>query len=149
MLFYTHLIFAFLFGILSMNYVHPANQVLFIVLVVFGGTLPDVDSSSSKLGSKVKVVSWFFKHRGFFHSLFVLPFISLILYFIGFSNFAIPIIIGYVSHLIADSMTKEGIMFLYPLSKAKIKGFIRTGGFLEKIIFIILVVLSGYSLLHS
>ena len=149
MLFYTHLALAFLFGLIGISYFHPSNQILFIILVLFGGLLPDVDSSKSKLGSKVKVISIFFKHRGIFHSLLILPVIAFLLYYFGYSHFALPIIIGYVSHFVGDIVTKEGLMLLYPLSDFRIKGMIRTGGFIEKIIFIALLLMSGYFLLLS
>ena len=149
MLYYTHLAFGFLLGLLGIKYFGVQNQILFIILVLFAALLPDIDSPNSKLGSKVKIISLFFKHRGILHSLLILPVISFILFYFNFSRFSLPILIGYLSHLIGDSITKEGIMLFSPFSKFRIKGFIKTGGIIEHIIFLVLIVLSGYFLLQS
>lgn len=149
MMFYTHLALAFIAGILAINYFHPANQILFIILVLFAGIFPDIDHPNSKLGSYVKIISWLFRHRGIFHSILILPLIALILQYFNYSRFSLPLIIGYAAHLLGDISTKEGLMLFHPLSSYRISGFIRTGGFLERIIFMALLVLSGYLLLHS
>jgi len=71
------------------------------------------------------------------------------LYYFNYSRFSLPIIVGYISHLIGDAITKEGIMPFYPFSGFRIKGFIRTGGLIEQILFIALMVVSAYFLLYS
>ena len=43
---------------------------------------------------------------------------------------------SYASHLVMDAITKKGIVPFHPL-KLKIKGNIRSGGFFEKIIFLL------------
>ncbi len=146
MMYYTHLIFAFLAGLLGIKLFHPSNQILFMVLVLFSGLLPDIDHPKSKLGRYFRPLNFFISHRGIFHSLMILPVISLLLYYFNYSYLSLPIIVGYISHLIGDAITKEGIMPLYPVSKMRINGFISVGGFLEKILFIGLVLLSGYFL---
>ena len=149
MLYYTHLAFGFLLGLSGIRYFNIQNQILFIILVLFAALLPDIDSPNSKLGSKIKVISLFFKHRGILHSLLILPLIYLVLFYFDYSRFALPLLIGYLSHLIGDSITKEGIMLFSPFSKFKIKGFIKTGGITEHITFILLVFISGFYLLQS
>ncbi len=148
MLFYTHLIFAFLSGLFAIRYFSISDQILFIILVLFSGLLPDIDSPNSKFGKYFKHLMPF-KHRGFIHSLIVLPVIAFILYYFNYSRFSLPIIVGYISHLIGDAITKEGIMPFYPFSGFRIKGFIRTGGLIEQILFIALMVVSAYFLLYS
>ena len=44
------------------------------------------------------------------------------------------IFIGYTAHLAADMLTVEGIKPLYPLSKEKIQGPLKTGSILETFI---------------
>jgi len=56
------------------------------------------------------------------------------LFYIGLAIF-----IGYLTHLIADSITLEGINFLYPFSSFRIKGLIRTGSLIESLLFFILI----------
>ena len=135
-MFKTHVAAGFLAGIFLMQYFSPASQLLFISLVLIGAILPDIDHPKSKIGRNFKIVSLFFEHRGFFHSLLVLPVIAfLLLYFTKTSYYSLPLIIGYLSHLVTDAVTKEGIMPFHPLSRARISGFIRTGGFFEYVIF--------------
>lgn len=148
-MFYTHLVLAFVMGLLSINYFHPSNVILFMVIVMFGGILPDIDHPKSKLGSYFKLINWLVKHRGIFHSLLILPVIALVLSYFNYSFISLPLIIGYVAHLIGDIVTKEGLMLLYPLSDFRISGFIKVGGLSEKLIFIALLILSGYLLLNS
>ncbi|MBW3022991.1 metal-dependent hydrolase [Candidatus Woesearchaeota archaeon] len=137
-MFKTHIVAGFLAGILLIPYLNPANQILFMALVLIGAILPDIDHPNSKLGKRVKVVSMFFEHRGFFHSFLVLPVIALILYYFTKTNFySVPLVIGYISHLLTDAVTKEGIMVFHPISKARIRGFIATGGAFEYVLLVI------------
>jgi len=143
-MFKTHVAAGFLFGIFSIQYLTPVNQILFMSLVLIGAILPDIDHPKSKLGSKFKIVSLFFEHRGFFHSLFVLPVIALVLFLTTKTNYySLPLIIGYLSHLLTDAMTKEGIMLFHPISKARINGFITTGGFFEYILFFAIIIFAA------
>lgn len=149
MMFYTHLAFAFLTGILGIKYLHPQNQILFIFLLLFAAALPDIDSPSSKLGSKVKVIGWLFSHRGFFHSILALLLFSLLgFYFLHNKMYFYAIAIGYGSHLLSDMISKQGIMLFYPFSKKKMNGFVTTGGFLE-MIFLLIFIAAGIWLLMS
>lgn len=149
MMFKTHLVIAFLAGLLAIQFFHPGNQILFIILVLFGGLLPDIDHPKSKLGRYFRPVMFLFEHRGFFHSFLVLPLITAVLFFFfHMPQFALPIIIGYISHLLADLITLEGIMPFHPISRMRLRGFISTGGILEVLIFVALLIYSGYVLLH-
>jgi membrane-bound metal-dependent hydrolase YbcI (DUF457 family) len=44
--------------------------------------------------------------------------------------------LGYSSHLISDSFTIDGVKFFYPFGKSY-SGKIRTGGLVEKSIFVV------------
>ncbi len=138
MLWKTHLVVAFLVGLVLLPYLNPQNQILYIALILFGSLLPDIDHPDSKLGKKVKIIGFLFEHRGFFHSIFalillVLPFMILKLEYIAW-----PLGIGYLSHILADALTLQGIMFLHPLTRWKLSGFIKSGGLIEKVLFLIL-----------
>lgn len=93
-----------------------------------GGLLPDIDHPGSKIGRALYPVAWvvnkLFGHRGATHSLlalflttvlFILPSLALDGY-AGFmyTQFAIGVSAGFVSHLILDMTTKSGIPLLYP-----------------------------------
>ena len=150
MLIKTHLLFAFTLGLIAIQYFNPANQILFMLLILLGAMLPDVDHPNSYLGRKIKVVSWFFKHRGFFHSLLILPVISFLLYYLlNTSRFTLPLLIGYTTHLAGDMLTKEGIQPFTPISSWTWRvGLFRVGSIAEYIIFGALLVTSGYLLIH-
>ncbi|MBW2998580.1 metal-dependent hydrolase, partial [Candidatus Woesearchaeota archaeon] len=47
-----------------------------------------------------------------------------------------PFMIGYGSHILIDMITKQGILFIHPLIKIRISGFVKTGSVIETAIFI-------------
>ncbi len=136
----AHLMFGLLFGLLFLTFYSVSNSILFVCLCLFGSLLPDIDHPKSKIGSLVKPFSFLFTHRGFFHSIFPL----VVFYFlIGFNDVLfIPVAVGYVSHLLADMFTHQGIMVIHPIINVKISGFIKTGGFFESIIVGVLFVVN-------
>lgn len=141
-MFKTHLIFSFLIALLIFNYFN-LNPILFVIFVLIGNLIPDIDHSKSKIGRKVwpisLIINFIFGHRGLFHSLFFAVIISLLIKII-INDYAIPFFIGFLSHLFIDALTKQGVSFLYPFKFLKIKGFIRTNSFLEKILFLIILI---------
>lgn len=143
MLFFTHVVFAFLLGIISLKLIDITNIPLFIAFIFIGSIVPDIDNPNSRLGRKLPVISHLIKftlgHRGIFHSLWPLFLISFLLSSINI-EISIGLFIGYLSHLFLDALTISGVRFLYPL-KFRIKGFISTGSLIEKF-FLFLVVLS-------
>lgn len=125
----THLLFAFF---LSTFFTQP----LAWLIIIGSSLLPDIDSGTSLLGRKFKLVGVVFEHRGFFHSFFFYIPASVIAYslspLVGWS-FAL----GCGSHLLLDMMTKQGLQ-LYPFKK-KIKGFIKVGSLAEKVFFVFIL----------
>ncbi len=146
----THLVFSFLIGLLVINSFDIQNKIIFIAILLIASVIPDIDSYKSKIGKKIKPVSFlinvFLGHRGIFHSVFLPVLISLLILLLSHEA-AIAFFAGYLSHLVLDSLTPEGVMFLYPFSKRRTKGFIRTGSLVENILFILLLVLCFYILL--
>lgn len=149
-MFRTHLIFSFFICLLIINSFDIQNKTVFIIIILIASALPDIDSHKSKIGRNIKPVSFlinlFFRHRGIFHSPFVLILISMLIAIIN-HEIAIAFFIGYLSHLVLDSLTPSGIMLFYPFSKKRTKGFIRTGSLWENILFILLLALCFYMLL--
>lgn len=149
MLFRTHLAFGFLAALLALKIFSPDNLILFFILVLIGSILPDVDNPKSKIGKKIKVIGFLFEHRGFFHSLLFLAVIYIIsILFFRNNYFILPLVIGYSSHLFIDCFNHIGIMPLHPLSRFRIRGFIKTGALLETILFFSLVVVDIWKLLN-
>ena len=144
----THLALGFLSALFAMQVLSPENQILFLVLVLFGSLAPDLDHPDSKLGKRTKILAYLFEHRGFMHSIYAFSiffFISYVLFGTSVYLWAVPL--GYLSHLISDSISKEGVMFFHPLSKARLRGFIRTGSMVEYVIFILLFGLGVWQLI--
>ena len=111
--------------------------VLFFVL--FSTAFVDIDVKSSKIGNHwyFRPLQWVIKHRGVLHSLVFALFLSLIVggfnLWAGFGFFA-----GYISHLFLDCLTVSGVRLFWPF-KFKIKGFVRSGGIVEEVIFVLLL----------
>jgi len=103
-----------------------------LALVALGSLFPDLDTNS-QIAKVFKQNKSEIKHRGFLHAPFTVGVFFLLYYFI-FRNFAIlPFIIGYLSHIFLDALTKEGVPLLYPLTKKKFHIFsIKTGSIIDK-----------------
>jgi inner membrane protein len=140
MRFYTHITFGILIGVIFLDLMAVPNKIWFLIFVVIGALLPDVDHPKSILGRYFKVFNWLFQHRGFFHSIFFLVLVGLFFYL--FTNSWIltcAILIGMLSHLVIDTFTKEGIMFFNPVSSFRLRGFIKTGSPLENFLFVFFI----------
>ncbi len=145
MIFLTHLSLALLIGLLIIkNITLPFNQVsqVFLVIVLCIGSLfPDIDSATSFIGKKFKIVSLFFKHRGAIHSITVM-FITSIIFFLLIKNiyYFLAFAAGFLSHLLLDSMTPKGVAFFWP-NKNRIKGRIMTTGIIDIILLVFFALL--------
>lgn len=125
----THLIFAF-FVLIIFGFV--LNFPVYMSLFAFVGVLiPDIDTKFRRF------------HRKLFHNVWFL----VICLFIGFSLglfdriAAIIFSIGFLSHLIGDSLTHRGIMPLWPIERPKFNGPVKTGGFGEYLIILVLLLM--------
>jgi len=144
MLYRTHFVFGLLFGLVFLQFFHVDYWWVFLLLVGLFSLLPDIDSPKSKIGRKIPVIShilnFIFGHRKIFHSMFFPVGLFVLFYLLGLSFVGFCILIGGLSHIIGDSLTREGINFFYPLGKFKVRGFIKTGGILENVVFWVFVV---------
>ena len=106
---------------------HPAE----LAVVAATSTLPDID--------------FHFGHRGVTHSLFALVLLAYIVK-TTYPALLIPVLIGYGSHLILDTLTPMGIPWLWPKNKRYKIPLVQTGSTKESIIkyfaFLILVILA-------
>ena len=152
MMYYTHLAFGFLIALLALDFFEIKNKPLFILIAILFSIFPDIDERKSKIGRENKVIStiinFIFGHRGFFHAIYIPLILYLIFYNIN-NEIGIAVLAGYFSHLFVDGLTKNGIRPLYPIINKKINGPIKTNSILEKIFFLIIILLILYSLLIS
>ena len=139
MMFYTHLAFALLTSLVAINFLHPSSILLFLLVSCFVSLVPDIDNRDSKLGKKVKFVSKIFDHRGILHTVFPPIGLFILFNYLHYNLLALAVVAGYLSHIVIDALTPEGINFLHPFSSFRISGFIKTGTFLETILFLVLI----------
>lgn len=139
MLFRSHVAFAVLAALLLIPF--SSNKLVFAIVVIIAGILPDIDSPSSKVGRGIiqRILQFFVKHRGIIHSITFAVFISVVLA-IFWPIFSLGFFVGYSVHLLCDSFTKEGIAPFWPF-KLKSYGFLTTGGTVENFIFFFVFVL--------
>lgn len=141
----THFVFGILFGLLALPFVEINSVFRYIIyfsLIALGVLLPDMDHSESYINKKLiitKIFAFFFKHRGFLHSIYFPLILGMILWFyVGFF-YGFALFIGYLSHILSDALTVSGVNLLHPFSHLHIRGFVKTGSFLERIIFYIVI----------
>jgi len=144
MLFHTHV----LLGLLAFLFIHnylPGNEYVILLLILVGSILPDIDEHKSKAaqlsGILGNIVSFFAKHRGIFHS-FLFPFLvcGILAYFWSYP-YALAFFIGYLAHLIGDSLTPMGIPVFYPFSNWKLRGPFKVGSWMEWVLLALLTIL--------
>lgn len=130
----THLLITLFFILIFFSSI--GNKVIFITVALIATFIPDIDTKFSKLGKRkiFRPIQFFVSHRGIFHSFVFLALISLIFYLL-LPIIILPFILGYGLHLLADSLTIQGIRPFYPL-KTRWKGRIRTGRLFETILFV-------------
>jgi inner membrane protein len=141
MQFKTHLAFSLLIGLLLVYFGIAKTTILFFATVLFFSLLPDIDTPESFFGRITKPFSILINkiagHRTIFHSVWVPILLSFVLF--GFSPLiAFAAFVGYSSHLLLDIFSDRGLLPFYPL-KFHVSGPFRTGGFLEVVLFFVLV----------
>jgi inner membrane protein len=137
MLFRTHIVFSLAVYFLLTYFIAMPFYVLIFVLLATA--FVDIDIKNSKAGNHwyLRPFQWITKHRGLLHSLLFGLLLSLIIASVsqwaGFGFF-----VGYVSHLLLDCLTKSGVALFWPLP-FKIKGFVKSGGIVEQVVFVFLL----------
>lgn len=102
------------------------NGLIFMSACIVGSLSPDIDLPDSKLGHLIKPISALlnkiFGHRGFIHTPLNAAVLTLIYWLItraiepiAFRTVALGFLVGFTVHLIQDTFTKGGIMWLYPV----------------------------------
>ena len=129
MMFRTHLAFGILIGLLSLKYIEAESTLIFLLITAFFSIFPDIDEKDSKIGRRFKFLSYpiefIFRHRGLMHTIYLPILIFLIFLLFNNVNYGFAALLGYLSHLFMDALTKRGIRPLQPLLKFRVKGFIK------------------------
>jgi len=140
MLFKTHIVFSVtLYFLLDYILIIP-NRLLFFLFMIIATIFVDIDSYKSKIGNRwyLRPIQWITKHRGMIHSIIFAIFLSVVIASInqwaGVGFFA-----GYLSHITLDALTRHGVALFWPFTRWKIRFGIKSGGVLEQIIFVLLL----------
>ena len=147
----THIAIGVLCALFALPFVSVPSKIVFVVLVGFGALLPDVDHENSKINKicpVTRIVPKFFKHRGFFHSLFPPALLVLAGWYFHEQFLLYSLAFGYLTHLASDGLTKMGVNYLHPLSTWHMRGPVETGTLFETAIFIGVLVGIGLKLLY-
>ena len=154
----THTCGGYIFALLALpfiynNYLLDYNFYYKIILLIiygyfafYGALLPDIDIKGSYISKRLPFIYKFFgkrqRHRGFTHSLLFL----VLLYSLGdlllkltdnnivFVCLGSGILIGSISHICLDLLTKEGVELFYPIKLNFSILAIKTNSKLEKTI---------------
>jgi len=147
---YTHLAFGVLIGILFLK-LKAAPSLLDAVFIFsfasLGSLLPDIDHAGSILGRRVKIIGAISEHRGLFHSLWFLALFSLLCYLV-IPAYWLVFSLCYLSHLVLDAFNYAGIQPFYPVGR-RMRGKIKSGGFLDTLLFLVLLVIDAVLLVPS
>lgn len=138
MLLRTHLVFSVLIWILAFDYlVHPW---MFLLFLIFATVIIDIDSRKSRAGRKwyFRPLQWFVSHRGMFHTVVFGLVVSVVL-FLANQSAGLGFFAGYLSHLLLDLFTPQGIMLFYPFSKKRSGFGVKSGGLIEEVLFVLLL----------
>lgn len=127
-------------GLLDIHMVSNATELFICGYGCMAGSIaPDMDimmymNTETGDDKAIKSISGgMFGHRGITHSLFFLIMMTATFsIFYGFNPFVIGVGIGYLSHLILDSLTPTGVPFFFPYMKKYHFTRIKTGSQVEE-----------------
>lgn len=111
-------------------------SILELAVATASSLLPDIDHPKSAFGRVVPFLSIplsaIFGHRGITHSLLAVAAMAVAgaMYF-NTPGFAMAVIIGYLSHLLADAFSNSGVPLLWPSKRKFAIPIIKTGGIVE------------------
>lgn len=134
----------------------PTGLVLCVCAVIIGALAPDLDAEEGaqlqyELGEAgMAITHWLHsfgvEHRGLTHyglsALVIIAVSTLIGWSVGYGDVGFALGLGYLSHLVADSMTIDGIPLWGPFSEQRFHLLpkllrVRSGGPVEPLVFIL------------
>lgn len=126
----AHLTVGIALGIGTVYLSQKANLTIQPLLLIggsaIGSLLPDIDHPKSYLGNKVPIIPTLLYttvgHRSLTHSLLFAAIMGTLLGLIDIP-LGIGMFIGIISHILLDMLTPQGVSYLYPFKKKRIKWF--------------------------
>lgn len=120
-----------------------------LAAAALGALLPDIDHPQSWAGRKMRVVSvplsLVVGHRGITHSALAVAGAVLLLATMTTQWMAAPVVIGYLSHLMADGLTPSGVPLLWPSKRRFTLNWCTTGSWVEMGLVAAVAVLAGWA----
>lgn len=141
----THIVGGLLVGLLLTQALDI--QTGYAALAGIGALIPDIDEPHSTIGRKIPgsfLIKFLFGHREFWHSLLAAGLFYLLLLGFGSNIVAMLFVAGYISHLLLDALTPSGVPFLFPKQHSYSLNLMRTGGIVEYIFLLALVIVTVY-----
>lgn len=110
----------------------PTFDPVYLLLVVIGSLLPDIDHPKSWVGQRTRPVSTIIAavlgHRGITHSALAVIVMAALLSHAGYRRgWVYALVVGYLSHLAADMLTTRGLRLAWPLKNTWGLPVCRTG----------------------
>lgn len=144
---HTHAAIGLATGLAISQAIPGSNPLLLGACAGLAALLPDIDHPAAplrqKLGTIGDILFFWLPHRGLSHTMIAAALVFIVsgigaVYGLYTSPVWFAISGGYVSHLIADSMTVSGVKLLWPLVDEEIHlpPQLRTGGAIEQLIFV-------------
>ena len=142
----THAVVGLTFGFIF-SALFNMNNHLYLIFAWLGALLPDIDHPKSKMGKLISIIPSLINnkwgHRGLTHSfkgivwvgIFSIPLMFLSPYA------SIYLLIGYASHLFADSLTVSGVKLYYPSRETYGWKIIKTGSWEEDLFRLLLIMI--------
>jgi inner membrane protein len=142
MLWRTHFLAGAAAGLIMAGSADIKTAAISTVVAGVSALLPDLDDPNSKMGRVIPIVSWAVKkvvgHRGPLHSLVgtgAASLLAAIFLNLGHAHYLTPMVtVGYLSHLIVDSLNPQGCPWLWPLNMHFKIPLVSTGSIIEKMI---------------
>lgn len=120
-----------------------------LAAAALGSLLPDIDHPQSWAGRKVPFISiplsLLLGHRGLTHSALAVLACAVLLTIMGTGWLAAPVVVGYLSHLLADGLTPSGVPLLWPNKRRFSLNLCRTGSLTEIAIVAIIAIAGGWA----
>lgn len=118
-----------------------------LAAAALGALLPDIDHPRSWFGRRMgllsRLLSMVVGHRGITHSLLAVVMCLYGLLIVGRGAIAPAVLVGYLSHLLCDSLTRHGVPLLWPWRRPFGLRLVTTGGAGEAAFALVLAAATG------
>jgi len=149
----THILTGVLVGLLLGQDSQPLETIAMAGAAGIGALLPDIDHPYSIVGRRSGLAGGALRlavgHRGALHSGLVaaIMFGAALAISGQYQSLALASAAGYASHIVLDALTIQGVPLLWPSRRRFRLLALRTGGMVERVIFIVLILILGWMVL--